>query len=151
MIPLITEGGNHPPSAYADACARTIFSIDPDMVLPRAVLAQELQHQITGALIPHFAHVIAGEAENLANFVDHCDTGLTRVLPIAEVVLQELQALAVGTPWENKLAAAEWATAALNTIASHLATAIHAERLWFADHHPDNVSAVAYRTRSNGA
>lgn len=152
MTPIVlnSPGGNHPPEAYASACAHTIFQIDPSISIERGVAAQSLLFKIIEALTPHFAAVIAQEADKLMTFIDHCDSSYAYLEPIAQDVLWQLQALAVGTPWEAKLINCEWAYAALNTVASHLASAIHVERLLFGDANPTNPSAAAYRVRTTG-
>lgn len=151
MIPLVTEGGNHPPEAYASACGRTIFNIDPSITPDRRTAAESLLAAIVDLLGPYFHTIIQTELQNLECFHDYCDNppGLTN--PLAESAVREIQKLGQGTPWECKLLDCEWREAALNTIAVHLMTAAHAERLWFADRNPTNQSAVAYKNRYHGA
>jgi hypothetical protein len=153
MTPIIlnSPGGNHPPEAYASALARTIFQIDPNISVERGVAAQNLLNRIAQVLTPHFNYVLKEEAEKLTTFVDHCDSNYAYLEPLARYILRELQQVAVNTPWEAKLKDAEWALVALNTIASHLASAVHVERLLFGDANPNNPAAVAYKARTTGA
>lgn len=153
MTPIIlaSSGGNHPPDAYASALARTVFQIAPDLAIDRAVAAQKLLGEFTHALAPCFAEVLARETDMLNTYPDHCDRTYDYLAEPAERMVYALQALACGTPWEAKIIASEWFAAALNTVASHLASAIHVERLLFGDSNPNNQSAAAYRARSTGA
>jgi len=146
-IPLISEG-NHPPAEWALATSRLILNTDA-LTGDRLVQALQLQARVSVLLATIYEHVIAREIDHLNTFVDHCDSNYD-VKDSAEQVVHKIKDIAHGTPWQDLIHSAEWSTSAFTTIANPLSTAIHVERLLFADRHADNKAAVAYKRRFMG-
>jgi hypothetical protein len=108
-----------------------------------------MQNKIAMVLSPVYAKVMDDEAHKLQARPDHCDVPLDPT-DLARKVIADIQNLARGCPWDKLLNDAEWSNAATSTVASHLATAMHTERLLHADKNPDNSSAQAYRAKFHG-
>ena len=137
--------GNHPSVVWAQASAVLILNT-ADLHDDRLQLALQLRNQIAAYLTGVYDHVIEREIDHLHTFLDHSDSDYD-VGDIAERSVREIRKLAEDTPWKQLIQGGEWSASAFLTIANHLASAIHVERLLFADLHADNKAAVAYKRR----
>jgi hypothetical protein len=148
---LITNGQeNHKPDDWAIGSAEEIFNTaHGDIAAGRLLAARDMQNKIAMVLAPVYARVMADEAYKLNNNPDHCKLPIDPV-DLAKKAIGEIQSAARGCPWDKLLNGAEWTNAAITTLASHLATAMHTERLLHADKNPDNSSAQAYRAKFHG-
>jgi|KBSMisStandDraft_5_1062788.scaffolds.fasta_scaffold00346_8 hypothetical protein len=142
-IPLVSEAGNHPPSSWAHATAQIIFDI-AHVASDRQRIAHDLQQEIAKVLTRHYAVVIEREQDNLETYPDYCDTRY-QIDPHVWYALDEIRHVVLGSPFEFVILSEPWQDAAAATIGDHLTTAVHVERLLYADRHPDNVAAVAYQ------
>lgn len=146
-IPLISQG-NHPPFDWALASSRLILNTD-ELTGERLNVALALRARVATLLSAIYEHVIAREIDHLKTFVDHCDSPYD-VKDLAEDAVFKIRDIAHGTPWQDLIQRAEWSASAYKTIATHLSTAIHVERLLFADRHADNKAAADYKRRFQG-
>lgn len=146
-IPLISQG-NHAPAEWAAATSKLILDTH-DLSGDRLISALQLQAHVAVALADKYEQVISREIDHLRTFPDHSDSDYD-VADIARHVVTEIRGIAKGTDWQDLIDGAEWAASAWLTIANHLSTAIHVERLLFSDRNPDNTAAVAYKRRFQG-
>ena len=144
----LTSQGNHPPADWGLGTAQVIFDVSV-LEPPRLLAAIELQRKVGQALAKYYHAVIQREIEHLTTYVDQCDATYD-VSDLAKKATAEIQLIAEGSLWQELVHFAEWSSAAYDTIANHLASAAHVERLLFADVNPTNSSAVAYKARFNG-
>lgn len=147
---MISEGGlgNHPSSAWALKTAAQIFDVretPPD----RQLAAHMVQNKIAEVLESHFESAMAKEADNLGHSADHCDTPL-EVQNIAASAIQNVVEAASGSLWDAMLQNPQWVQAAILAVGHMLASAMHIERLLYADNHPTNAVATAYKFRHVG-
>lgn len=150
MAIAIVSQGNHTPDKWALTTAQIIFDLDGSLAGSRLLQARGIQNQIAVILSDYYDDLIDQERGDLEAFFDHCDAPYN-VHCAAMTATFDIRALLVGTPWEDKAADPEWVGDVARTIQTHLETAIHVERLLFADLNPTNPSAVAYRARFHGA
>ena len=150
VIALTSEAGNHSPDRWALATAQTIFDIDPAIDAGRLLAAHAIQNQIAIVLSAIYGEIIALEAYDLQAFFDHCDTPYG-VDQTAMAAVFQIRDILKTTPWADKAQDPQWVEDAARTIQTHLETALHVERLLYADANPTNPSAVAYRARFHGA
>lgn len=135
VIPLVSNEGNHSPWAWADATSQIIFQTnDP--------VANDLKLQIMDILASCYRDVIDLER----HLIDEQINGPYLIHPWPIVAVQKIVEVAHGTQWEPYLNQ-EWKDAAKQTIGEHLTTAVHVERLLFADRYPDHPDAQAYKAR----
>lgn len=148
---LITNGQeNHKPDEWAMGTAEEIFNTSSGPIAAgRLLQARDMQNKIAMVLSPVYAKVMAEEAHKLKTRDDHCDAALDPT-DLARKVIADIQNTARGCPWDKLLNGAEWSNAATSTVASHLATAMHTERLLHADRNPDNSTAQTYRAKFHG-
>lgn len=147
---LVSEGGNHSPEQWAHVTTQAIIQIEPQIDAALHQQAHALIESVDNTLAAFYRVVIGKEAEALKMYFDRSDTPLAiAVGGLAESALTVIQELVEATPWRAKALNAEWALAALSTIASHFASAAHVERLVFADNNPTNAAAAAYKLRGN--
>lgn len=146
-IPLVSEG-NHAPAEWALASTRLILNTD-ELSGDRLIQALQLQARVSALLAAQYDYVIKREIDHLNTFPDHCDSHYD-VKEQAEQAVHKIRDIAEGTPWQDLIRGAEWSASAYKTIADHLSSAIHVERLLFADRHADNKAAVEYKRRFTG-
>ena len=147
-VTLKTTNGNHDPVDWGLGTAQIIFDISA-LEPPKLLAAIELQRKVSRCLAKYYHAVIQREIERLQTFVDHCDSQYD-VSDLAKRATAEIQEIAEGSLWQELVHFHEWSTAAFDTVCNHLATAVHVERLLYADVNPTNSSAVAYKARFNG-
>lgn len=147
-IPLISETGNHPPSHWAFATASLILDTR-EVSTERASAAADLQACVAALLARYYSDVILREELHLNTFSDHCDTQYD-VRDAADQAILAIQYEIGNTPWDELIHNDEWRDSAHLTICNHLASAIHVERLLFAEKHPENQAAQHYKLRFIG-
>jgi hypothetical protein len=106
----------------------------------------DLQRCVSEILLLHFANCVTDEKSRLAN--DLCRTDYD-VMTYATAALADIYQLP-DHPWSEIIATPEWHHAALLSIGNMMATVLHTERLWFAEDHPDNASAINYKRKFFG-
>jgi hypothetical protein len=150
---LVSEGGNgnHSVEQWAHVTTDAIMQLDPQIEADRKQQAEALINGVERVFAAYYRTVMGKEAEALAMFHDRCDTSLQiAVEGLAEDSLKVIQEIALGTPWEDTLREPQWVDAAYATICSYMATAAHIERLLYADKHPKNAAAAAYKLQYQG-
>lgn len=159
---LITDGGPHSPSKWAEATASHIVSIANHVSGTTRGAAIKLQAAIIDILEGHHTSVQHGERQKIAD-VGH--NRINHVYDVAEHVnipeiINEIVAAAVGTPWEadfkypgqladplqNILYIASFAENLDVLLHAHFRTSMHIERSWHADRHPETKQAKAFRS-----
>lgn len=143
-ITLVSEG-NHAPQQFADTTTDMILNTG-DLSGDRLLAAIDLKRHVSRYLTQIYDRVITREIDDLKAFPDHSDSDYD-VGDVAESAVRAIHDFAKGTPWEELINGAEWSASAWLTIESHLATAIHVERLLHADREPTNKAAAAYKAR----
>lgn len=136
LATLASSGGNHSASDWAHATTSIIFQSENPS-------ANEVRQHIIDALEFSYSEIISMERALLTDDPEHCakpyDIGF-----FADVSASLCQNAAKDTSF---VLSDEWKDAAFQTIGDHFATAVHIERLLYADQHPENPTAVAYRAR----
>src|SRR5690242_4006594 len=72
-IPLVSAEGNHPPHDWGQATASMILDLR-NLSGERLERGKWLQSKAASLLAGLYTYVIAKERENLATFIDHCDS-----------------------------------------------------------------------------
>lgn len=145
--PLITDGGRHGASAWAAHIAEWYLSPAPGVKGRGAEERAVYVDIVRGVLGPVFAAVIADERARLeAEGGLRLDAMVDRAAE-AERAVDLIIAAAQGT-----VAEAYWNRPDLRRliaieIAHHLRTADFVERSWWADEHPRNNAAAAFKAR----
>jgi len=136
LVPLVSTGGNHSPSDWAQATTSIIFQSDNPA-------ADVVRQHIIDALEFSYGEIIDMERALLADDPEHCAKPYD-ISFFADVSACLCQNAARDTPF---VLSDEWKDAAFQTIGNHFVTAVHIERLLFAEQHPENTAAVAYHDR----
>lgn len=141
---------NHLPDTWAIATAEEIFNTSLGHISGgRLLLAKDMQNKIALLLSPVYAKALSDESGNLNSNPNHCDVPITPI-DMAQAVIKQIQRAATGCPWDTMLNSPQWTAEATQTVANHIGTAIHTERMLHADRNPTNISAVNYKTRFQG-
>ena len=137
VVPLI----NPTPATWAAATTSIIFQNGPPE-------SKDVEAAIQATLESSYRLLIGMEQELLRQDPEQCQQpyGLEA---LASEAVRACQTVAADSPYSNRLLSDEWSDAAYRTIGDHMATAVHVERLLFADQHPDNQAAMAYKARFN--
>ena len=141
---MISNGGPHPASAWAQVTAQHIAPVAADMAGDRYVAAMKLQLAITEALQPHHETVQSAERGKLAADPAHLLTDLDPSQH-ADAALAAVVACAKGTPWEAHFAKADVQAVIRHELGVHFASAQHIERSWHVDRTPNHPHADAWR------
>lgn len=147
LVPLTTSGGNHTPEQWAAGTTSIIFDTSK-VSAERMDEADKVFHLIVQSLTQTYKYVLVREQIHLDSFADHCDLPCDMSDEV-DAALANIAIIGHGSSWADLLSGAEWQDAARATIGDHLCTAVHVERMMFADQHPDNSAAMAYKTQFN--
>jgi len=125
---LITNNANfHPPETWAQATASRILDVGQDVPADRRIPAMALQAAIAGALVKHHAQVQTDEQAALDADPERVLAGHD-VVNYLDPVVADIQALAVGTPFEAAFSGDDLVERMRAVLASDFATAQHIHR-----------------------
>jgi hypothetical protein len=124
--------------------AEQIFDIGSGVAGDRLIQAQKFQLTIAEILMPHHEKVQAAERSKLSDDPSHFGRPFDGEA-YADDVIKDVVAAAKNTPWASHFADPEVQAAARYVIVNHFQTSQSAERLWFADRHPENEAAQAFK------
>jgi hypothetical protein len=145
-IMITDDDRQHSLFDWAEATAKKIWDIT-DIIDERMTFAKCLQDMIIHKLETFFDMVISYERKDLQT-PNHCDEPLNP-MDIAKQALDDVIDMKTKY-WDVKIKDKDWQDAALFTIGSHMATAMHIERLFYADSYPNDVSAQKYKQLHSG-
>jgi hypothetical protein len=140
---LITNGGPHPPEKWAMTTAERIFDIGSTITGDRLLQAQKFQIAIAEVLLPHHDKIQTTERQKLSDNTKNI-LAPYKVTSYLDAIMKDIKRIAKGTPWQKHFATPAVVAAVRNVIAGDIATELHVERLWHADHHPEDVESRAY-------
>lgn len=149
---LITNGGPHSASKWAEATASHIIDIASHVAGERREHAIKLQAAIIDVLEKHHTTVQHGERLKLQGTDGHARLAIPcheHEHCSVDDVVEDICLAAKGTPWEADFQKSEMITGLAQLVASHFATSVHVERSWHADRHPDNEHCKAFRAQHN--
>lgn len=129
---MITDGGPHPPEAWARVTAEHIAPLNSELSGARYVSALKLQMDIIEALTPHHANVQHAERNRLTANPPHHETPLDADKHVDEAV-NSIIAAAAGTEWEEHFAQDDVLAMIRHELGVHFRTAQSIERSWCAD------------------
>lgn len=145
---LISEGKQHSLDIWAKASADEIFNTQ-DLTGEKLVTALMVKAQIQAILKYHFDDAIEREKRDLFMWRKHCNTDLNPV-KFSTAAMMDIQTIQ-SPEWGDVLKSLEWSEAALHALGTHMVSAMHIERLNFADEYPENEAAQAYKLKNQGA
>jgi hypothetical protein len=141
---MVTDGGPHPPEAWAQITAEHIAPLGPNLVGERHRRAVELQFKIAELLEPIYKTAQETERSGLT-----ADTARVAVPvdpePHLDAAIAAIQAAAKGTEWEGHFSDAEVVKLVRREVGIHIATTQHIEKSWHADRNPTHPAAQAFR------
>lgn len=143
---MITDGGPHPASAWAQVTAEHIAPIGPDVIGERRAAALKLQAAIMLAVTPHHIAVQEGERSKLAADANHIMKEPDPE-PHLDGAVAAIQSAAKGTEWEAHFQDSAVAAMIRQEVGSHFATVQHIEKSWHADRNPKHPAAIAFRAQ----
>ena len=146
---LVTNGGAHPPEKWAMTTAESVFDIGTGVAGDRLIQAQKFQLTIAEILMPHHEKVQATERSKLTAD-PNCLMAPPDGVDFADDVIKDIVTAAKNTPWQAHFANPAVQAAARDVIIDHFHTSQHAERLWFADRHPESEAAQAFKATFAG-
>ncbi len=141
---MATNGGPHPPDAWAHVTAQHIAPVDPNTTGTRHTAALKLQIAIAEALLPHHANVQAVERGKLQTINSHLATALNPEPHLNDAVLA-IQEAAKGTPWEDHFKDPDVVAMIRQEVGCHFASVQHIERSWHVDRNPAHPYAATWR------
>lgn len=151
---MATDGGPHPPSAWAQITAEHIAPIGASVAGARRRAAVRLQLDLANALEEHYSKVQDIERLHLAANDAHVLTPLTPEKHLADA-LDALFIVAAGTEWHDHFLKPEVHEAIRQAVATHIATAQHVERSWHVDRtlakNPKHPHALAWLAQHHPA
>ena len=144
---MLTNGRNHNLFDWSVMTAKEIFNIS-ELSSEKRDEARRIQGKIAMVLFEVFAEALKDEKRYLRSYEDQClrsyDIEMHVLNALAEIDKIEKHS------WSDVVSSKEWFHAAMQTIGNMMATLVHIERLWFADDHPENVSAQQYKMKFHG-
>ena len=143
---LVTNGGAHPPEKWAMTTAEQLFDIGTGVAGDRLIQAQKFQLTIAEILMPHHEKVQTAERSKLAADASYLDAPFDGD-NYADDVVKDVVNAAKNTPWQAHFSDSGVQAAARHVIVDHFHTSQHAERLWFADRHPDSEAAQIFKAK----
>lgn len=144
---LISNGKQHSLEDWATATADEIFNTC-ELNGEKLITALMVKAKIRAVLIRFFDEAIQSEKLDLEFWENHCATDINPVWNAIDA-MNEIQIIQ-SHEWYSVLKSVDWSEAALFTIGTHFASAMHVERLNFCDEHPDNKAAQAYKLKYQG-
>lgn len=141
---MATNGGPHPPDAWAHVTAQHIAPVDPNTTGARHTAALKLQIAIAEALLPHHTNVQAVERGKLQTINAHLATALDATPHLNDAILA-VQAAAKGTPWEDHFQQPDVVALIRQELACHFMSVQHIERSWHVDRNPAHPYAQSWR------
>lgn len=148
IVLISQDSNNHAADEWSLATAQLIFDPDPSLTSGRLLMARNAQTQIASIMSPHYAAVISTEAANLKADANHVLSELDASSWVARI-MDQFKAMEPH-PWTDLLNSVQWIEAASQTILNHLHSAMHVERLLFADRNPENGVAQSYKSKFQG-
>jgi hypothetical protein len=126
--------------------AEVVFDLDNTAIVgPTLIQAQKLQLTIAEELMNYFDMVQSNDNNKLV--VD--PNNILQTPDVSETVsaaIVDIAASAVGTPWQAHFSNPDVQAAVAEVLTSHFLTAVHVERLWFADNNPTCEPAQQYKS-----
>jgi hypothetical protein len=140
---LISKGRQH---SIDDLTNMTVDQIiDVQNVAPERVIeAESLKFSVGSVLHKHFVSCITNEARGLVINENHCANDY-EIRTYVDTAITEIQIM--DHSWTDHIRSQEWRDAAAMVIGNMMATALHVERLWFIEDHPENPAAKQYRKK----
>jgi len=142
---LITNNGPHPPETWAMTTAEQIFDISA-LAGENLFQAQRFQLGIAEVLMPHHERIQKAERGKLTEDINNL-TAPHEVDNHMDKIIEDIVALANGTPWQAHFARPDVQAAVRHVVGTHIITAQHVERLWHADRNPDSGESQTYRSQ----
>ncbi len=146
---MITNGGAHPPEAWAQVTSEGIAPLGPDLIGKRRRAGIELQGKIADALETVYGNVQTSEQGRLK-----ADTAQVSVRPDPTPHLDDcvaaVRAAVKGSEWEAQFSTPAAETFMRREIGIHVASIQYIEKSRHADRNPDHPAAVALRTQRAG-
>lgn len=131
---MITNGGEHPASAWAELSSNEIISIDPTSQSTNAQIGRMLELKIMMALEEYYTHVIEAEHAQLdADGDGRLESPLDGGEHDPEEVILKIQELTKGTPFEAHFLSENAVNNITNVLAHHSALAMDVARSTYAD------------------
>jgi hypothetical protein len=132
---MVTNGGPHPPDAWAHVTAQHLAPVDPNTTGARHTAAVKLQVAIAEALLPHHTAVQALERGKLQTVSGHLLTQLNPE-PHLDDAVKAIQDAAKGSLWEDHFHQPEIVSLIRQELGCHFASVQHIERSWHVDRNP---------------
>ena len=147
---LVTDGGPHSATKWAEASSSHIVSIAEGISGPKQESAIRLQAAVLGVLTKGHTLVQAGERARIGTDPSIINSALSASdhVSVPDLV-NEIVAAGVGTPWEADMATDEFMGQLTLVLTSHLHTSMHIERSWHADRNPGSPHAQTFRATHN--
>lgn len=146
---MITNGGPHPASKWAEVTAKRILDIiEVGGAVPEHVRAKaRLKLDLEDLLERHHDKVQAAERASLdEGGLDHLGLELDPV-PYLDEVMADVQRVVAGTIFEEHFKTEPVRRYVWKSIGSDFCNVMHVERSWRADEEPGDARAAAYRDR----
>jgi hypothetical protein len=147
---LVTDGGPHPSQKWALASARQIVPLAAVTDPERMTAAMRLQADVAEILDGHHSSVQDAERAGLSERGDDHFAHHFAADSYVEDAIAEIQAAAVGTPWEAHYADPTVQAVIAEVLEGHFRSSSHVERMWHADRNPESTVAQAFKARHHG-
>lgn len=144
---LVTNGGAHPSSVWADITAQQLFNPDTAAADKRRAV-QAFQLQVAELLDTYHADVETTEKDKLSADAAHMNTGYESHGPTAEEAVDKIIELSKGTALEAHCARPEWRPVAVQVVATQFASNAFMHRSIHADGRIDDGCEHARRFRA---
>lgn len=145
---MITNGGAHPPEAWAQVTAEHIAPLGPDLIGQRYREALEVQGRIASALESVYSGVQTTEQAALANNSSHLSAPPDPT-PHLDGAIAAVRNAVKGSAWESQFATSEAEAFLRREIGTHIATAQYIEKSWHADRNPQQAAKENFRAARN--
>lgn len=131
---LITDGGEHPASTWAELSTSEIIQVNKESQTPEATVGRKLELQIMIAVETFYDHVIAAEHAQLdADGDGRLESPLDGAEHDAQEVIDQIQKITTGTVFAQHFLKEEVVQNIRNVLAHHAALAMDVARSTFAD------------------
>jgi hypothetical protein len=142
---LVTDGGPHPPEAWAEVTADQIIDIAATAPDAKLAEARAFRKALVSILTGHHGKVQAHERGQIeAHGTERLSHDLDPTGHVSDPV-DEIVEAAKGLSFEEHFQTPETREYLRRLVASHFATAMHIERAWHADRNPESEHAQAFR------